>query len=1163
MTTPPPFELAASPLLRGTSLIEASAGTGKTYTITALYLRLLLEEKLTVEQILVTTFTEAATAELRDRIRRRLRDAEAAFISGMGADPFMAALLEAHPAAEALPKLRAALRDFDRAVISTIHGLCQRILREHAFDSRILFDTELIVDQRPLLQDAVDDFWRRHFYEAPAMITMLAEEGKWSPATFTRLLDEAARRPLLRVRPAMDRETFLRLHGEWCALYEELCTLWRAAAREIRECVCEGQWARRTHTIGMAGGAEKLLEQVGEALSGGPASADAFKALLKLTSSALTKACRKGARPPLHRFFLLCDRYLQLAPMLPPAFQAWLLVDTSAALIRAKADRNVFSFDDLLTRLHRAVLDDPNFAAELAERFPAALIDEFQDTDPVQAAIFQRIYGGRNGWLYLIGDPKQAIYAFRGADLFTYLHAAAAADQPYTLLTNRRSETRMVEAVNFLFGRVPNPFVLDQIRFAPAVASGDRDAEPLLINGQTGPAVEVWAWHDPKQILVGDANREAPRMTATGIARLLASAATIGGRPLRPGDIAVLVAENRQAPPVQEALAELGIASRLMTDESVFATAEAAELHTFLAAVAEPARETLVRGALATGLLGLNAADLDALLADEAAWTLRLTRFQEYRDRWVSAGFIQMFRGFLQQDEVRQRLLSKLDGERRLTNLLHLGELAHAAVRQRRLGVGALVKWLGDKRAEPSAVADEMKLRLERDDDAVAIITMHRCKGLEYPVTFCPFIWGKSRSGHRHRPVIFHDPDAPGHPLTLELSPERKDAAMAAYENERLAEELRIFYVALTRSRHRCILLWGRFHSCEVSAAARIFHPPPTDDPSPVAALAAQMKALTPEQFAADLDRLAAESNGTIAIRPLPAAGAPIYRPAEPVSKDWRARRFRGRLDRSWRISSFTSLISGREPEPRDYDAATSRPGVQPAPGGIGAFPAGKRAGSCLHAILERVEYADPASIRQQVDEQLAAFRFPASEWHAAVTGCIQRTVDTPLPAGFRMRDVPRSAQLREVEFCFAVDRFAASDLRGLTDPEHADRFAFEPRRGLVKGFIDLAFEHAGRWYIADWKSNLLGEEPHAYEPAAVRAAIARHHYQLQYLIYTVALHRWLRLRRAGYDYERDFGGVYYFFLRGIDPARPGLGLFHDRPAGAAIAELDARLRTI
>src|SRR5687767_846665 len=222
----------------------------------------------------------------------------------------------------------------------------------------------------------------------------------------------------------MDRETFLRLHGEWCALYEELCGLWRTAAPEIRKCVCEGQWARGNHTIGMPGGAEKLLEQVDEALSGHLASADAFNALLKFTTSALTNACRKGARPPVHHFFLLCDRYLRLAPLLPPAFEAWLLADTNAALIRAKSDRNVFSFEDLLTRLHGAVHDDAHFAAELAERFPAALIDEFQDTDPVQAAIFQRIYGGRNGWLYLIGDPKQAIYAFRGADLFTYLHAA-------------------------------------------------------------------------------------------------------------------------------------------------------------------------------------------------------------------------------------------------------------------------------------------------------------------------------------------------------------------------------------------------------------------------------------------------------------------------------------------------------------------------------------------------------------------------------------------------------------------------------------------------------------------------------------------------------------------------------------------------------------------
>lgn len=1163
MKIPRPFELEATPLLRGISLIEASAGTGKTYTIAGLFVRLLLAEGLTVEQILVTTFTEAATAELRDRIRRRLRQAEEAFERGASADPFLHALLEAHRPADALPQLRAALRDFDQATISTIHGFCQRMLREHAFESRLLFDTELITDQRPLLIETVEDFWRRQFYEAPPVMTMLIDAEKWSPAKFVRLLEEATRRPLLRVRPEIAREEFIRRQDELCTLYNDLCRLWSAAEPAIRKCICDGEWARRNHTIGTPAGAELLFEQVAEALSGGAAAADAFKALPKFATSALARACRVGSHPPAHDFFVLCDRYAQLASTMPHALEAFFLAEAKAALSREKATRNVFSFDDLLTRLDTALQDDRTLAAQLAERFPAALIDEFQDTDPVQAAIFERIYTGRDGWLYLIGDPKQAIYGFRGADVFTYLHAAAQADQPYTLLTNRRSETGMVEAVNLLFSRTNDPFVLDHIRFKPAVAAGDRDAEPFRIGGEPVPALEIWAWHNPAPILLAEANRQAPLITAAEIARLLASNATIGDRPLQPSDIAVLVAENRQASPVQSALAELGIASRLVTDESVFATDEAGELHTFLAAVAEPAREPLIRAALATELLGLDAADLDALLRDEAAWESRLARFQEYRDRWISGGFIQMFRHFLQQDDVRPRLLSKLDGERRLTNLLHLGELAHAAALQRRLGVRGLVKWIGDKRADPQAATEEMKLRLERDDDAVAIITMHRCKGLEYPVVFCPFVWGKSRGGMRGRPIIFHDLNVSGQPLTLDLAADSKAPAAEAYELERLAEELRLFYVALTRARHRCLVLWGRFNSCEVSAAARIFHPPPTNTPSTVAALEAHMKALTPEQFAADLAGLVAHSNGTIAVRPLPSVDGPLYRPAEPVSKDWQARRFRGRIDRSWRLSSFTSLTSGQDVEPRDYDAATARPDTEIATGGIAAFPAGKRAGSCLHAIFERADFSDSATLREHVDEQLAAFRFIPGEWSDAVTGCVQRTLDTTLPAGFRLRDVPAAAQLREIEFCFTADRLVASDLRAVADPDHAGRFDFEPRRGLVKGFIDLAFEHQGRWFIVDWKSNLLGAESHAYEAPAVRAAMTRHHYQLQYLIYTVALHRWLRLRRGDYDYERDFGGIYYFFLRGIDPARPGLGLFHDRPSRAALEQLDARLGTM
>jgi len=1156
------FQLATTGLVRGTTLIEASAGTGKTYTIAGLTLRLILDADLTIEQILVTTFTEAATAELRERIRARLQGAESAFVSGMsGDDPLLASLLAAHQPDAALARLRTALRDFDRAAISTIHGFCQRMLREHAFESGLLFDTELITDQAPLFAAVVEDFWRRQFYECEPVITAITGARKWTIASLTKLLREAAQHPFLQVRPTTSAGEFARKQKALCKLSSELRELWRNDEAAIRACIfTTPPWASRTPRIGRKDSAEKLFEQIGRALSESGGAWIDFDALRHLASSALEKARLKKGCLPAHKFFELCEKYATLADELPRVLEAHFLRTAMDDLRRQKALRNVMTFDDLLTQLFHALEKNSLFAAELARRYPAALIDEFQDTDPVQAGIFERIYAGRESYLYLIGDPKQAIYGFRGADVFSYLKAATRADAEFTLLTNRRSETGMVEAVNHIFKRSSDPFLLENIQFQKASAAGARDLAPLRIDGKIGPALDIWAWSDPDPILLGEANRVAPRVTAAEIARLLAAKATIGERPVVPSDIAVLIAANFQAAPVQAALGEFGIASRLVTDVTVFATREATELHIVLTAIMDPSREVPLRTALATELLGLTAADLTRLSSDERGWEQRLTRFQEYRDRWLSAGFIVMFQDLLTAEEVRPRLLGHRDGERRLTNLLQLGELVHTAALSRRFGVRAVVKWLGDRLVESGTTSDEMKLRLERDDDAVAIITVHRCKGLEFPIVFCPFIWGRPQRQKDNALTIFHDPEDSERALTLDL-PVPPEASTAAFKHEHLAQDLRLLYVALTRARHRCHLLWGRFNECYVSAAARLFHRPPNGEPNAVAALETHIKSLSDARFTTDLAALAAESGGTIAVRPLPSLQAPLYRSAESTAKTCAARRFRTRIDRSWRLSSFTSLTSGRDVEPRDYDAAVARPDAALPAEGITAFPAGKRAGSCLHAMFERIDFNDAAARRACIDEQLAIFRYHPSEWGDVVARCLDHTLAAPLPGGFSLREVPRAAQLREVEFCFSAARLDATALRAIADSETAGRFHFEPRRGLVKGFIDLVFEHRGQWFIVDWKSNQLGTEARAYEPAALRPAMARHHYGLQYLIYTVALNRWLA-RRPDYNYESHFGGVFYLFLRGIDPTRPSSGIFYDRPSLTALEALEAKLST-
>nr|MDQ3624282.1 PD-(D/E)XK nuclease family protein [Verrucomicrobiota bacterium] len=737
--------------------------------------------------------------------------------------------------------------------------------------------------------------------------------------------------------------------------------------------------------------------------------------------------------------------------------------------------------------------------------------------------------------------------------------ARVRAERRFTLHCNHRAESRLVAALNRLFGRHTNPFLLEAIAFDEVDASGKRDQTPLRVNGRSESPLKMWVWRGDGPIKLAEARRQLPAVCAAAISRLLQADAAIGEQPVRPPDIAVLVATHWQGRAVQSALDSLRIPSALLSDQNVFHTDEARELQAILAAVAEPGRDPLVRAALCTDVLGYGAADLDALAGDERAAEETLLRFKDYHDRWAGAGFIQMFRSLLQGEKVRARLLQWPDGERRLTNLLHLGELLHGEASSRRLSLSGLLKWLHGQRTRSAGAREETLLRLERDEDAIQIITMHRSKGLQFPIVFCPFSYGESKRKGEWQRVIFHDA---GHDdrLTLDLGTDNQATHKALVEHERLAEQIRLFYVALTRARHACHFVWGRFHTCEVSAGAWLLHAPPDSEQDAVPHLRQHMKALTRETFERDLERLRNEAGGSIEISDLPAASASPWYPAAGTPQAGTARAFTRTIARDWRIGSFTSLTENRDTEEPDYDpASVSRAPEEPvvALTGIHAFPRGKKPGACLHEIFEELDFTQPAQVEELVRRKLTAFSFDRAEWTESVVDCVRRTLDVELSPGLRLSRIPKSARLSELEFHLPVGALDAASLLRALGPEAAGRLQFDPWRGVLKGFIDLVFEHGGRFYLLDWKSNQLGPDTSAYEPETLAAVMSHHRYRLQYLLYTVALHRFLALRLRGYQYERHFGGVSYLFLRGIDPSQPRLGVFRDTPAPKVIKALD------
>jgi len=1186
----------------GARMIEASAGTGKTYTIAGLYLLLVVEEGLAVEQILVMTFTNAATAELRERIRKRLVEARRGFAAGGSEDGFLDAVIKRTPDRElALRRLERALIGFDQAAVFTIHSFCQRALADNAFESGAAFEVELVGDQDELILEVLHDFWRRELCDAdPRFVDYLLRElpklggngGRpvSGPEALLRQLRSYLGKPYLRlVAPAVDGD----LDGRFAAFLE--------AWRKVRDC-----WQREREPV-----LALLAEHPGinrnsykkNVISASAEAMDRYVATEPLTvalcpnferftyTTLRAKGLKAGAQCPEHELFALCDALQAAAEAWEEAlaqqlaaFRVRALRTARAELARLKRRRQVQSFDDLLIDLHTALSGDggERLARKLAQSYRAALIDEFQDTDPLQYDIFRRVFLRAGVPLFLVGDPKQAIYSFRGADIYAYLAAKRDVPAGYTLGTNYRSDAALVAAVNALFENAPRPFLLDEIPFQPVRANQDQPS-PLVEAGRVLPPLRFWCV-EPEQGAGGDkplskgaARQRVAEAVAAEIARLLSAPdVTLGGRRLEGGDIAVLVRKHHQGDLVVRALQRRGIPCVQQSRANVFESAEAEELERLLLAVLEPSREAWVRAALAGTLLGADSAELLRMSVDENAWSEVLERFLGYHALWRDHGFMRCFRQILRDYGVFERLLAYVDGERRLTNLLHLGELLHTHAAETGLGMEGLLGWLAQQRREPGA-DETAELRLESDERLVKVVTIHASKGLEYPVVFCPFLWDGADDKEPTPPVAFHDP-ARDNEAVLDFGPAIDERTVELVRHEALAEDLRLAYVALTRAKHRCYVAWGRCRGLEGSGLGWLLHGRhAAEGEAPLQALVAVCAGRDTAALRGDLEALAARLPEAVAVEPLPAASDGPLRLQREEPPPLAARRFERSLARGWWITSFSALASrggSAGDEQPDHDA---EPGAALAAAGEGifAFPRGGRPGRCLHSIYQHWDFTsdDEQALAQLCTRMLKRYGFDPG-WTEVVADNVRRVLATPLDGrGLRLRDVGRGRRLDELEFHYPVRALEPAALGRLLRAhgflgevavkERIGRLQFGYGRSFMKGYIDLVCEHDGRYYLIDYKSNWLGPTQADYGLTQVAEAMAARDYHLQYLIYTVALHRYLGARLPDYDYERHFGGVYYLFLRGMDPEQGSRsGVFHDRPSRALIEGLDRYLRT-
>ena len=1159
-----------------------------------MFIRLLLghgneaahQKPLTVEQILVVTFTEAATAELRSRIRERIQQVRLAFLKGDSNDPFTQCLIEqTEDQGIAIRLLRFAELQMDEAAIYTIHGFCQRMLMQNAFESGSLFQQSLLEDDSQLLLQTCNDFWRSHFYDLSTPLSALIFSYWENPEQLKNELRSWLSRADLAFLPNITDFDFKAKYESSLQAIEDLKKSWIAGKDDYADIISHSDVSKRSYT---KANLPKWLKEISQWADQSSHSLSLPKNLVKFSQETLDEKTPKGATPT-HAVFkqieTLLAQDISLKNTLLIKATHWI----REHLQSSKKMQMLLGFDDLLTRLDDALLNSLNnqLAEQIKGTYPIALIDEFQDTDPVQYRIFQSIYNSkpvtdealvedqRSAGLFMIGDPKQAIYSFRGADIFTYMQARQNVAAHYSLDNNYRSSAEMIDAANSFFSNSSAPFIYnDDIPFIP-VQAPDIKRKQLVIENVDDPAQSALQFI----VSAGGENAEGFKASMTQacvneIKTILQLAQQGKAYLLKPdgekkalsaNDIAILVRTGKEAAEIRRALFSENINSvYLSLKESVYATPQAEDLLRILLACLTPDNERLLRSAIGSKLFALAPYQIHELLSNTQLWEEKITQFMAYNQIWEKSGVLPMLHQLFHQQGISAHLLKSEQGERALTDLLHLAELLQKNSVDYE-GNFALVRWFSQQISAEAGDAGEQKQRLESEKDLVQVSTLHKSKGLEYDIVFMPFLGLHQKA----RDCLYHDPDN-NNQLIYDLDSDKTHLAFT--EKELLAENLRLLYVGLTRSVYRCYIGIGSYKTGRVKN-------------SPLAKSALGYICLNGNKdlLAGDTQGLTdalgamANSSKNIAIRQTPAIDDSHYLPTKDLRVPQAPALFKGYIERNYWISSYSSLSRFHSTVNSEPSRAEEKPVLGDETALLLApikspftFPKGAKHGSFLHELFELIDFqsVDKESLTVFLIEKLEQYLYdePAL-WADVLADWIEQILNQDLcpDVGIQLSTLTPPQKKVEMQFFIDMKLIHAKDVNQLLkryDPlsARAGDFQFQSVQGFLKGFIDLTFEKSGKYYVLDYKSNYLGDSLEDYNQANIEQAMIEHRYDFQYQLYTLALHRLLKSRVPDYDYETHIGGVFYTFLRGMQGDNTGqqqYGVYFNKPAFALIDGLD------
>jgi exodeoxyribonuclease V beta subunit len=1114
--------------LSGRVLVEASAGTGKTYSLEILFIRLVALEGIPVERILTVTFTDAATQELRSRLTQRLTHCLRPPDTCTD-DTVMRHLKEAE--VRGIPvraRLAAARLAMDQAPICTIHGFCQRLINRFGPGAG---PSVLTDDATPIIHHAAMELWRQELSTLPGLAgqylrqTLRVEDLEALLKTPALVQD-----PIIRPAPApADTHELFRTQDAFQDALQTVQAHWDAIEKTVawcethRQTVFLGNRIRQATLANALDAWRRFLATPWKK----PTSQDQ-DALSKLTPEHLGKCLKAGADPNFSSLARLAEAW-SAAQDFYHAADLWrtqtLARAASTAMARidaASEELGMHSFDALI-RQAAALVDDPEICRQAQKAWRVAIVDEFQDTDALQEHILARLFDHAGHCRITVGDPKQAIYAFRGADIHVYFDAAARCEHRATLDTNYRAAPALVAAVNAIFSRHANAFVLPQMAFSPVQP---RPAPwPRMEDPDCSAACVLWRVPAPDKPLAQNAAIPLlAQAVAAEIHRLLVRDVRLDGAPIHPGHIAVLVDTRAQMLPVARALEAARIPCILEEDASVLDSAEAEGVLALLDAMREPRRRARVATALATDLLGFDATAIRQLHDHPEKLEIWQERFADAMDVWRRQGVVAALEMLFTRANTRARLLEFPQGLRAVTNLDHVLELLQFH-ESRGATPAALCRFVASPGTAPNSAT---KLRPIGAEEAVRILTVHKSKGLEFPVVFCPYLFRPTETGSP--PLFYHDDRG----LIMDLAGGAEAQTLA--QKEALAEGVRLAYVALTRASHRLYFAWGRINRADTSGLAWVLHGSRNT---------VRWKDLEDTDLDADLAPLAE----VVSVQPLPSA---LPRPWDPPQPAWELHiaPWTRSLDSPPAIQSFTGLMRGLVPTRPGWDdeppeAPAAPPEAPQEPWDIARFPRGPVAGSCIHAIWEDVSQAATTDtpVEEAVRRGLETYGLDL-RWTETLTQMVDHVLDADL-GGFCLRE--HQGWVAEMEFLLPTAGLSHQELALLTQSlsGRASRCVRDMGPGWITGFVDAVLEIRGRYYVVDWKTHLLGETPSAYTPDAMAKVMKEHGYDLQAALYLAALDRLLAARMPGRDPLELLGGAFFLFVRGVHPHYPGHGIVH------------------